>query len=96
MLGDKSLLNVYAKGDFGALHDIPFAPDLRMSLISAKTLYVGKTFLVTFDKDKAYIIDKYKYTLPNISSNAVVTTATLNPRDNLYYMDNKIQNSEKR
>jgi hypothetical protein len=35
-----------------------------------------------------YIIDKHKYTLPNISSNAVVTTARLNPRDNLYHMDN--------
>jgi hypothetical protein len=88
MLGDKSLLNVYGKGDFGALHDVSFAPDLRMSLISTKNLCLDNDFLVTFDKNKAYIIDKRKNTPLHINNNAVITTATLNPRDNLYHMDN--------
>jgi hypothetical protein len=35
-LGDKLLLNVYGKDDFGALSDISFAPDLRTSLSSNK------------------------------------------------------------
>jgi hypothetical protein len=88
MLSDKSLLNVYGRGDFGALQDVSFAPDLRMSLISTKNLCLDNNFLVTFDKNKAYIIDKHKYTLPHIHHDAVVTTATSNPRDNLYHMDN--------
>jgi hypothetical protein len=88
MLGDKSLIHVYGKGDFGALYDVSFAPDLRMSLISTKNLCLDNNVLVTFDKNKAYIIDKHKYTPPHISNNVVVTTATLNPRDNLYHMDN--------
>jgi hypothetical protein len=88
ILGDKSLLNVYGKGDFGALHDVSFAPDLRMPLISTKNLCLDNKVLVTFDKNKAYIIDKHKYTPPHISNNAVITTATLNLLDNLYHVDN--------
>jgi hypothetical protein len=41
MLGDKSLLNVYGKGDFGAL-------------ISIKILCLDNNCLVKFDKDKSY------------------------------------------
>jgi hypothetical protein len=88
MFSDKSLLNVYGKGDFSALRDVSFAPNLRMSLISTKNLCLDNKFLVTFDKNKACIIDKHKYTPSHISKNAVITTATLNPHENLYHMDN--------
>jgi hypothetical protein len=69
-------------------YHVSIAPDLRMSLTSTNNLCLDNNFLVTFDKNKAYIIDKYKFTLPHIHNDAVVTTDTLNPRDNLHHMDN--------
>jgi hypothetical protein len=44
MLGGKSLLNVYGKGECGALRDVYFSPDLLISLISTKTLCLDNKF----------------------------------------------------
>ena len=85
-MGDNSCIDITNIGTFGVLKHVLVAPDLHMSLISSKTLTIDNDFLILFDRERAFIIEREL--LKNKSfQEAIVATATLKS-DNLYHIDN--------
>jgi hypothetical protein len=58
MLGDERKMLIHGVGSHGLLHDVSFAPDLRLNLISTKSLCIENNFIILFIHNKAIIIDK--------------------------------------
>jgi hypothetical protein len=76
------------------LHDVSFKHDLRLNLISTKTLCTENNFLILFINTKALVIDK------NILQNKhkpphefIACIINMNTKDNLYYINDNYQNN---
>jgi hypothetical protein len=84
MLGDERTMFIHGVGSHGLFRDVSFATDLRLNLISTKTLCIEKLFLILFINTKALVIDKNifhnKHKAPH---EFIACIVKMNTKDNL-------------
>jgi hypothetical protein len=56
MLGDNSNMISLGSGTYGLLKEVAYVPDLRINLLSTKSLCIDNDFLIVIDKKRALII----------------------------------------
>jgi hypothetical protein len=85
MLRDNSNMTSLGTGTYGLLKEVAYVPDLRIKLLSTKSLCIDNDFLIVIDKKRALIINKLALNNGDVD-NIIVATA-LYEDDNLYHVD---------
>jgi hypothetical protein len=86
MLGDNSNIISLGIGTYGLLKEVAYVPDLRINLLSTKSLCIDNDFLIVIDKKRALIVNELALNNGDVD-NIIVATASFYEDDNLYHVD---------